>query len=385
MPTELTGRVVTAEREFPAARLSFSAAGIIDVAPLDPALAPPAGQLPTIVPGFVDLHNHGGGHGAFPTGSPADCRRAARFHRLRGTTTLLASLVSGTEEELTRQVGVLGELVEEGLIAGIHLEGPFINAVRCGAQSPDRIKPGDPEMLVRILETSPGAVRQITLAPETRRLVELLEVCARYDVIASFGHTDADFDTTAAALHAAEELGATVTATHLFNAMTPLHHRAPGAAGALLHSAAEGAVSAELVADGVHLSDGTVDLVTAVAGDRAFAVTDAIEAAGMPDGDYTLGPLDVVVEDAVARLREPGGPGAIAGGTSSLVHQFRRFRRRHDGPAAVRLTATNAAAVLGLGAEVGDLRPGLRANLVVLTPSGGVAAVYVDGAPVSSG
>nr|WP_231598945.1 amidohydrolase family protein [Corynebacterium occultum] len=355
--------------------MSFDESGILSIEELDPAAAPP--EQPTIIPGFVDLHNHGGKGGSFPTGSLADCRRAAEYHRSQGTTTMLASLVSGNERELTHQVERLKELVGEGLIHGIHLEGPFINAARCGAQSPDRIQPGDPEMFRRIIEAGQGNIRQITLAPETEHVGELLEICARFGIIAGFGHTEADYDTTLAALGKAAELGVRTTATHLFNAMPQIHHRTPGAAAALL-SAGGTATGLELIADGVHLAAGTVDLVFALAGERAYAVTDAMEATGLPDGSYQLGPLEVVLKGGVARLATAQGSGALAGGTSTLARQFHHFRRRHDGPAAVRFTATNAAAVLDLVGEVGDLRPGLRANLVQLNPQGEVERVYME-------
>lgn len=372
----LRGRLVTAERVHPHAEISFDESGILAITDLDPAAAP--ADQPTILPGFVDLHNHGGNGGAFPTGDLADCRRAAEYHRSRGTTTMLASLVSGYEAELITQVELLRELVAAGLIHGIHLEGPFINVGRCGAQSPDRVQPGDPGMFHRIAEAGQGSIRQITLAPETAHLDELLEICAGFGIIAGFGHTDADYDTTLAALGKATELGVRTTATHLFNAMPQIHHRDPGAAAALL-GATETATGLELIADGVHLAAGTVDLVLAAAGERAFAVTDAMEAAGLPDGNYQLGPLAVMVAAGEARLATGQGSGVLAGGTSTLLEQFNNFRVRHAEPTAVRFTATNAAAVLGLTGEVGDLGVGLRADLVQLNPAGEIQGVYVAG------
>ncbi|MCZ9309802.1 amidohydrolase family protein [Corynebacterium uberis] len=373
--------VLTATTDVGPARITVTDGTITAITPTPDLTPAAAADLPLAVPGFVDLHNHGGARGAFPTGTLEQCRTAAAFHRDHGTTTLLASLVSGTEDELTSQVQVLTELVDSGEIAGIHLEGPFINACRCGAQAPTRIQPGDPDMLARIIDASLGTVRQITFAPETPHAAELLAVCADNGVIASLGHSDADYDTTRAVLDRAAELGVTVTATHLFNAMPPLHHRDPGIAAALIEAAAEGRTWVELIADGVHLADGTVDMVTAAVGDHALAVTDAMEAAGMPDGSYILGPLDVTVAGGVARLSTSDAtPGAIAGGTTTLLDQFHRYRARHGGPAAVRLTSTNAAAALGLDGEAGDLRPGMPATLVLIAPSGAPAAVIVDGA-----
>ncbi|WP_018117979.1 N-acetylglucosamine-6-phosphate deacetylase [Corynebacterium mastitidis] len=375
---ERVGRVVTPRREYPHARLRWEGGRIAGVEEL-PGPAPEGS--PTLVPGFVDLHNHGGACGAFPTGGAQECLRAVRFHRSRGTTTLLASLVSGTEEELRRQVRLLRGLAEAGEIHGIHLEGPFINSARCGAQAPTRIQPGDPAMLRRLIAESGGTIRQVTFAPETPRARELVEACAEHGVIASLGHTDADYRTTREILDYAIGLGVTVTATHLFNAMPPLHHRDPGAAAALLEAAARGAAWVELIADGVHLADATVDTVAAAAPERAVAVTDAMEAAGMPDGAYRLGPLRVRVREGVARLGAEGPEeGAIAGGTSTLLDQWRRYRERHGAVAAVRLTSTHAARALGLEGEAGDLLPGMPATFVAIDAAGRAAEVWRAGA-----
>lgn len=317
----------------------------------------------TIVPAFIDLHNHGGFGGAFPTGTEEQARIAANFHRLQGTTTLLASMVSAPVEDLERQVRTLLPLCEEGLIFGIHLEGPYINACRCGAQNPEFILPGNPTDLARIVDVGQGWIKSITLAPETENLEELLDICAAHNIIASFGHTDADFDTTTSAIQAARQRQVTVTATHLFNAMPPIHHRAPGAAGALLAAARAGDAFVELVADGVHLADGTVDFARS---DHAFFVTDAMEAAGMPDGTYILGTLDVTVEQGIARLSEGG---AIAGGTSTLAQQFSwHVRRGMTLIDATSLTSATASAVLGLSDHA--LREGNPVNFVVFDSSG---------------
>ncbi|MBC3185685.1 amidohydrolase family protein [Corynebacterium sp. zg-331] len=374
---EFIGRVVTAQHEYPHARLTWADGVIVALEEL-PGSAPR--EAATAVPGFVDVHNHGGYRGAFPTGDVQDCLRAARFHRAHGTTTLLASLVSGTQPELTRQVNILRELVEQGEIHGIHLEGPFLSPARCGAQAPDRIQPGDPAMLRGLIEASRGTIRQVTFAPETRRARELVDVCAEYGVVASLGHTQASGECVREILGHARARGVTVSATHLFNAMPPLHHRDPGPVAALLEAAARREAWVEVIADGVHLHDATVDLVAAAVPTRAVAVTDAMEAAGMPDGEYRLGPLRVEVCASVARLRTEGaGQGAIAGGTSTLAQQFWRYRRRHGAVAAVRLTSTNAARLLGLAEEAGDLRPGMPATFAVMDDRGEITGVWHRG------
>lgn len=323
------------------------------------------------VPGFVDLHNHGGNGGGFPNGDYEQCLAAARFHRAHGTTTLLASLVSGTQEELCARAELLAQPAEEGEIAGIHMEGPFIAAAKCGAQDPSRIVPGDPDFFRAVIAAARGHLRSITFAPETENVDKLLDVCAEHGIIASLGHTEADYDTTLSVIAKAKELGLTVTGTHLFNGMPSMHHRAPGPVAALLTAAKAGDVSVELIADGVHLVDGTVDMVHS---HRAFAITDAMAAAGMADGDYELGSLPVTVSGGVARVPS----GAIAGGTSTLAQQFVSFAARHGLGEAVRFTSTTAADVLG-EKDLGRIAVGARANLVGLNAQLEPVRVIVDG------
>ncbi len=323
------------------------------------------------VPGFVDLHNHGGNGGGFPNGDYEQCLAAARFHRAHGTTTLLASLVSGTQEELCARAELLAQLAEEGEIAGIHMEGPFIAAAKCGAQDPSRIVPGDPDFFRAVIAAARGHLRSITFAPETENVDKLLEVCAEHGIIASLGHTEADYDTMLSVIAQAKELGLTVTGTHLFNGMPSIHHRAPGPVAALLTAAKAGDAFVELIADGVHLVDGAVDMAHS---HRAFAITDAMAAAGMADGDYELGSLPVTVSGGVARVPS----GAIAGGTSTLSQQFASFAARHGLGEAVRFTSTTAADVLG-ETDLGRIAVGARANLVGLNAQMEPVRVIVDG------
>ena len=185
---------------------------------------PSPGRL--ILPGLVDVHCHGGaGHG-FPEADAAGMRDASDHHLRHGTTALLGSLVSAPADRLAERVRALLPLVASGHLAGIHLEGPFLSAARCGAQDPRSIVPGDPALLHRLIETGEGTIRSVTLAPETPRLTELLDVLAAADVTPSFGHTDASAAGTRAAIAAVG--GRRLGATHLFNGMPPLHSRAPG-------------------------------------------------------------------------------------------------------------------------------------------------------------
>ena len=327
----------------------------------------PATTAEYILPGLIDLHNHGGAGEGFPTSTLNGCRRAARHHRAHGTTTLLASLVSAPGDHLVEQTALLADLADEGEIDGVHMEGPFVNSVRCGAQDPAAIIPGDPELFERVAKAGRGWLKTITFAPETANMDGLLRVCATYDVVASLGHTDADFDTTLSVIDRATKMGVTVTATHLFNAMPQLHHRNPGAAAALIDAAALERLFVELVADGVHLDDRTVDVVWDTVGtSHSFFVTDAMAATGMSDGAYILGDLAVSVDGGVARLSaEDGGTGAIAGGTSHMCDQLRRHvQRGRKLDDAVSMASTTAARALGL-ADRGSIAVGNRADLLL--------------------
>ncbi|HUM00013.1 MAG TPA: amidohydrolase family protein, partial [Mycobacterium sp.] len=183
----------------------------------------------TVVPGFVDTHVHGGGGANFSNASSADTGTAAQLHLGHGTTTLVASLVTAGPAELIRQVGALADDVRAGLIAGIHLEGPWLAAERCGAHDPALMRDPDPDELDRVLTAGGGTVRMVTLAPERPGALRAVRRIVDAGVVVAVGHTEATYQQTRAAI----EVGATV-ATHLFNAMRPINHRDPGPVIALL-------------------------------------------------------------------------------------------------------------------------------------------------------
>ena len=332
-----------------------------------PPPPPPCGVL---LPGLVDVHCHGGAGYGFPD-ADADGVAAARHHHLRhGTTSMLASLVSAPAAALRERVELLAPLVESGEVAGIHLEGPFLSAARCGAQDPAAIVPGDPGLLRQLIDIGAGAVRSVTLAPETANVAGLLDVLARHDVLPGFGHTDADAATTTAAVAAAVAGGRPPSATHLFNGMPPMHHRSPGPVAACLAAAARGDMVLELIGDGVHLAHETVAMVFDLVGpERIALVTDAGAAAGRADGRYLLGSVVTEVVAGVARVAGRGGdgPSPIAAGTARLIDVVRRTVRQAGVPLAAAVTAASAtpARLLGL-TDVGDLVAGLSADLVVI-------------------
>lgn len=308
-----------------------------------------------LAPGFVDLHVHGGGGGAFADG--ADGAAAALVaHRAAGTTTSMASLVTDTIDSLEQQIRALVPLVRAGDLAGIHLEGPWLAEARCGAHEPELLCDPHREDLERLLAAGEGTVRMVTLAPERDGALEAIRLLADRDVIAAIGHTDAADAVIAQALDA----GASV-ATHLFNAMPSIHHRTPGPIPRLL---TDSRTTVELIADGVHVQPSVLRLAVEASAGPWVLITDAMSAAGRPDGAYRLGPLDVDVVDSVARIRSTG---AIAGSTLTLDRAV-RFAIQEVGidPAdAVRAASQTPADLLGRP-DLGRIQAGARADLVVL-------------------
>jgi len=325
-----------------------------------------------VVPGFVDMHVHGGGGAAFSTGDPEQALVAARFHLGHGTTTIMASTVSGPLAEIEHHIGELSGLVQDGILAGIHLEGPFISKARCGAHDPRLLRAPDPADVSRLLRAGDGTVRMVTIAPELEHGMDAVRLLTESGVIAAVGHTDATY----AQARAAIELGAPV-GTHVFNAMRPVHHREPGPVTALLE---QEQVLCEVVNDGLHVHPSVVSLMFAAAGAHRIAlITDAMVAAGMGDGEYRLGALTVQVRDGEARLTEGD---SLAGSTLTMDNALRnavRFAGVSLADAAISASLTPARA-LGIADRVGSLETGKQADLVVLDEDLRVVSVMRKGA-----
>ena len=379
------GRVVTPDGVLDPGWIRLAGA-VIDAVGSGPAPGQPAVDLrgQWVLPGFIDIHVHGGGGASFTEGTDDQARQAAAFHRGQGSTTMLASLVTAPLAELEARAGMLAALADDGVIAGLHLEGPFLSPARRGAQDQRHMIAPDVAVFERLHAAARGHLRIITLAPELPGALAVIKAATQAGVRAAVGHTDATAGVTMAAIDAGAR-----HATHLFNGMRPLHHREPGAVGALLD---RHEVTCEVIADGVHLDDITVRLAARAAGpDRLVLVSDGMAAAGMPDGRYRLGSQRVAVAGGVARLledpRESGSPdlggGAIAGSTATLADVVRRaIAAGLPVPAAAAAASTTPARVLGLAGHTGALSPGLAADLVVCDDDFRLTAVLKSGTPI---
>jgi N-acetylglucosamine-6-phosphate deacetylase len=311
-----------------------------------------------VVPGFVDIHTHGGAGGSFPSGDQDEARRVAAFHAGHGTTTIMASLVTASLADIARATALLADLCDDGLLAGIHFEGPYIARARCGAHDPALLRDPSAGELSELLKAGRGHVRMLTIAPELPGGLDTIRTAVSQGMIAALGHSDATYEQAIAGI----EAGCTV-ATHLFNALPPLHHREPGPMAALLE---DERVTVELINDGVHVHPAMLRLAASVAGpSRTALITDAMAATGMGDGTYRLGSMEVEVSDGVARLVEGG---SIAGSTLTMDIAFRRAVLEVGLPVteAAEMASLTPARVMGMDDRVGSISVGKNADLVVL-------------------
>ncbi|KUG53370.1 N-acetylglucosamine-6-phosphate deacetylase [Serinicoccus chungangensis] len=317
-------------------------------------LYPADRHTPFLAPGFVDMHCHGGGGHTFATTDPEEVHAAAATHHAAGTTTVVASLVSADPQTLLEQVRALAPLVRGTMIAGIHLEGPWLSPLHRGAHRLEDLRHPDPAEIDALLEAGAGTICMVTLAPELPGGMEAVRRFVAAGVVVAVGHTDADADQ----LREAVDAGATVV-THLFNAMRPLHHRDPGPVVAAL---ADPRLAVELIVDGVHVHPDVVELTVRSTLSRIVLVSDAMAGAAAADGRYRLGPMDVEVVDGVARTLDNG---SIAGSTLTLDRAVRTGVAAGVARCAALLSATwGPARTLGL--DAGQLAPGHRADVVGL-------------------
>ncbi|HEY7222966.1 MAG TPA: amidohydrolase family protein [Micromonosporaceae bacterium] len=365
----LAGRLVTAAGILDGGVLEVRLDGTIGyVGPASGWSGPVPEPVDTVAPGYVDIHCHGGGSHTVTSYDPAEVAAVAAHHLSRGTTTMLASLVSAAAPELVAAITAIASVAATGSpIVGCHVEGPFLDPAHRGAHDLAHLRlPGSDEiaawLAAGIDDAGRPRVRMVTLAPELPGAAAAAELLERSGIVVGLGHTGADARGFGEALRSLRR----PLVTHLFNGMAPLHHRQPGPVAASLDALARGATHVELIADGVHLADETVHLVFAVdPGRHVVLVSDAMVAAGMPDGDFELGSVRVRVADGRAWTRTE--PPLLAGGTSHAADLVRRcvMQAGVDPVAAVAAATSTPAALLGLD-DRGSLATGLRADLVVL-------------------
>ncbi|WP_258366197.1 N-acetylglucosamine-6-phosphate deacetylase [Curtobacterium sp. MCPF17_031] len=322
----------------------------------------------TLVPGFLDLHGHGGATQAY---EDDDFSAALAAHRTHGTTRSVVSLVANPLPELARSLDrIRTVMATDRLVLGAHLEGPFLSPQNKGAHNEDHLVAPTPAAVDALLAAGDGVLRQITIAPELPGALDAVRRFVAAGVTVAVGHTVGTYEQARAAFDA----GATVL-THAFNAMPGLHHRRPGPIGAGVE---DDRVTLELILDGVHVHPAAARALFRAAPGRVALITDAMGAAGAADGPYRLGSLDVTVTDGVAHVT---GTDTIAGSTLTQDVALRNAVRLagRSLPEAVAALTSIPAEALGLGDRFGRLAPGFAADLVALSPSLEVERVWGGG------
>ncbi len=327
-----------------------------------------------IIPGLVDIHSHGAVGADASDGAAEMLPELARYYAAGGVTSWCPTTMTLDETELIRALRVLREFrspADGARVAGVNLEGPFLNRAKCGAQDPDLCRMPDMALFDRLCDAAGGLVRLITVAPELPGAPDFIRAASRTCVV-SLGHTAADYDTAMAAYDAGAR-----HATHLFNAMPPLGHRAPG----VIAAACDAGATVELIADGLHVHPAVVRLTYQLFRDKLILVSDSARCAGMPDGDYTLGGQPITLCGGRATLR---GTDTLAGSAVHLMEALRRAVSFGVPPeAAVTAATLTPARIIGRDGEIGTLAPGKRADFVLLDEAWNVRAVFLGGRQIA--
>lgn len=328
----------------------------------------------TLIPGFIDVHIHGARGRDIMEGTLDAIEVVSRYLALHGTTSYLATTVTASPIETIQAVENLGKLVPEetggARILGLHLEGPFISQEKRGVHPPEHIRPPSTRIFDELVKMSNGQVRLITVAPEISGGLDFIRHIRSKGVLVSLGHSNATYEVA----HQAIQAGAS-NATHTFNAMRDFNHRQPGILGAVLTNSS---VWTELIADGAHVDPIAIQMLLKCKGPRRILlVTDAISAAGMPDGEFQLGSLLIKVSQGVCRVPE----GALAGSTLSLDRALRNMISWTGIPLeeAVYMTSRNAAESIGVAQRKGSIHPGYDADMVLLNDDLHVQATFCEG------
>ena len=313
-----------------------------------------------LIPGFVDIHCHGGGGKYFSSLTDGEISQVIATHRAGGTVAGLASLVTEPISNLLEQIMRLVPFAVRGEIAGIHLEGPYLSHARCGAHDPALLRTPTISEVQTLLDVGQGFIKMITIAPELDGALEVIEHLSKSGVIAAIGHSQSDAKTAEAAI----DRGASVV-THFNNAM-PKVVDGPGTMSSAVINDLR--VSLELILDGEHVSTAIVRDVFTAAPNRIVMVTDAMSAAGSVDGNYQIAQLEVIVKDSVARLASNG---SLAGSTLTMAKAFNHALNEIgiSITEAVHAASTLPALILGR-TDLGEIAVGKSAHLNHLTKSG---------------
>ena len=329
-----------------------------------------------LAPGFIDIHIHGGAGHDLMEAEPSALAAIETAMARTGVTSYLATTVTAPEDRLLHALEHLGKAVgqdqrhpDRAAPLGIHLEGPFISHAKCGVHPTENLVQPSPQRFDRFWQAGNGSIRMMTIAPEIPGAIETIHHGRTLGVHFSLGHSDATYQEAAQGIAA----GAT-HATHTFNAMRAFDHREPGILGAVL---TDDAITADIIADGIHVAPATLKLFLAAKGpERAILITDAISATGMPEGKYRLGTFDVDVKDGRCEYQ-----GKLAGSVLTLDRAVRNVMTFASWQLAdaVRIATLNPAKLLGISPERGTLALGSIADMVVLTPAGEVVNTIIAG------
>jgi len=380
------GRALTPTAEIADAGLLLRDGVIEAIGPRESlTLAPGAREISaldqTAIPGFLDVHIHGaGGYDVMEASSEAMAAVTTMVAR-HGTTSMVATTVTASPEATLHSVAGIAKYIcgqhgssdARAEVLGLHFEGPFISPARRGVHPPEWIKLPSADFLEKLLQAAEGHAQILTIAPELLGAIPCIDAARKAGMVVAMGHTDATYEQARAAIaHGVRH------AVHVYNAMRPFSHRDSGVIGAVLTSPD---VSAELIADGVHVDEPAMKLLLQAKGaGGVILISDGISATGMPDGKYLLGQFEVTVSGGVCRNSE----GKLAGSTLTLDRALRNIVALGASLAdAVRMLTLNPATLLGLEFKKGVLRAGADADIVLLDEALQIRGIFTRGVPLA--